>query len=213
MNSTNKKRLTILCLIISLSIRLCGETPSSILSVAATNAPSTWEGVFRLRDIQPVALEGNEMAYLAIYTNSNLQVSGFEAALSGVVVDLFEERGDHAVKLLSAGANDCGTAPHILAFGNMPPATGRYWSIWRVPGNGGILTYEQYAYTNGVMELTGAFVYDGKPDFKWYRENGIAVPNTEIPSLDFSGHHIIWLNTNTVYRLDAYNFNFPGEKR
>lgn len=207
----NKKTLTILGLIAAVSLCLCGETPSSIMSVASTNAPSTWEGVFRLRDIHPITLESNEMVYLAIYTNSNLQVSAFEAALRGVIVDVFGERASQAVRLLSAGANNWGSTPHILAFGSMLPPENKYWSIWRVPGNGGNLTYERYAYTNGVMTQTDAFVYEGKPDFKWYRENGIAIPPTEIPPLDFSGHHIIWRNTNTVYKLEVYDFNFPDE--
>ncbi len=60
------------------------------------------------------------------------------------------------------------------------------------------------------MSLKDTFIYDGKPDFKWFRENGILGPNSEIPPLDFSNHNIIWLNTNTVYKLGAYHFNFPG---
>ena len=123
---------------------------------------------------------------------------------------MLENRNGQTVRLLSAGANNWGSAPHILAFGDILPAANRYWSIWRVPGNGAILVYEKYAYTNGVMVRSDECVLDGKPDFRWYRENGLWEPRTEIPPLDFSNHHIIWLNTNTLYKLEAYNFNFPG---
>ena len=194
---------------ICFAAQLCLAVPASILSVIATNAPSTWEGVFRIRDIHPVALESNETAYLAIYTNSAITETGFNAALHGVLIDLFEERDGEAVRLLSAGAEDKGTAPHILAFGDILPAANRYWSIWRVPGNGGLLAYERYIYTNGVMARTDLFAYDGiRPDLKWYRDNGWNYMDT--PPLDFSNHNIIWLNTNTVYKLGAYDFNFPG---
>ena len=209
MNLMNKA-VGILGLVMCVSTTICGEVPPSILAVTATNAPSTWEGVFRFRDIHPVTLEGNETAFLAIYTNSNIKASGFEAALYGVVIDLLENRNGQTVRLLSAGANNWGSAPHILAFGDILPAANRYWSIWRVPGNGAILVYEKYAYTNGVMVRSDECVLDGKPDFRWYRENGLWEPRTEIPPLDFSNHNIIWLNTNTLYKLEAYNFNFPG---
>ena len=200
----------LLAIFAACAARLCLATPASILSVTATNAPSTWEGVFRIRDIHPVALESNETAYLAIYTNSAIKDKGFMAALHGVVIDLLEERDGEAVRLLSAGTNDWGTAPHILAFGDILPATNEYWSIWRYPGNGGVLGYEHYNYTNGIMVQIDQCIYDRKPDFKWYRKNGIGIPSSEISPIDFSDHNIIWLNTNTVYKLAAYDFNFHG---
>lgn len=188
---------------------LCLATPASILSVTATNVLTTWEGDYRCRDIHAVALEGDEAAYLAIYTNTKYSVTGVKATLNGVLIELYKESGSQAERLLTAGEDKCGCAPHILAFGDILPATNRYWTIWRDTAPGAHLYYEQYIFTNSAFQLTDRLAFTGiKPDLSWHRYEGGHYYNTL--SLDFSNHNIIWLNTNTLYRLDVYNFNFQG---
>lgn len=191
------------------TVQLCLATPASILSVTATNVLGTWEGDYRCRDTYAVTLEGDETAYLAIYTNTKYAVTGVEATLKGVLIELYKESGNGVVRLLTAGEDKWGCAPHILAFGNILPASKRYWTIWRDTAPGAHLFYERYACTNTAFQLTDRFAFAGiKPDLKWHRYEGGHYSDT--PPLDFSNHNIIWLNTNTLYRLDVYHFNFPG---
>lgn len=202
---------TIKCVALSLfvAIRLFGEVPPAILTVTSTNILSIWEGNFVFRDIRAVPLEGNETVYLAIYSNATPAAARYDARLDGTLIELYKEANDgQAVRLLTAGEDKWGCAPHILAFGNILPATGRYWTIWRDPDYSAHLEYERYSYTNSVFELTDRLVFTGiKPNLFWKRyENGQL---SDTPPLDFSNHHIIWLNTNTLYKLEAYNFNFP----
>ena len=173
-----------------------GRLAESVAAVAATNALSTWEGQYSFRCV--AQLEGHSSA-----TNLFLCLYGREGC-EGTLLEIYRQASPAPRKVLAAAENVKGVTPVAIQCGvctNQVSAT--YWSSWRHPGTGGLLSYLRYSISYDDFVVSAHYEYcdigDGR---RWHVLSGDDV-YVAVTNVDRSADIALWTNTNTLYSTAA----------
>lgn len=139
------------------------EEFASVQDYVRTNVLETWEGQYATSAVYPLfSPRVQDGLFLCVYTCPQAE---------GNLAELYRVANQTKVlRVLAADVNVKGVTPRLEALGcltNSPVEN--YWIRWRHPGNGGYLTYDEYACVAGKFSLTNRFEYcdigEGK---RWY---------------------------------------------
>jgi hypothetical protein len=124
-------------------------------AVLATRTHETWEGTYKLAEVQMLRIESMTNLYLVLY-----RCAGHD----GTIVDFATARTNGEPRFLrEANDNVKGVTPILEGVDVLP--TGREADIivrWMHPGNGGHRTVERYRYTSDSLELIARSHFRGK---------------------------------------------------
>ena len=188
--------ITLLSLVSAVGMADRGPFAESVEAVAATNELSTWEGPYSFRDV--VQLEGHPSATnlcLCLYCREGRE---------GTLLEIYRQGASAPRKVLAADENVKGVTPVAIQFGactNQASAT--YWSSWRHPGNGGLLSYLRDSVSNDDFIVSARYEYcDLGQGRLWHSlfDDDVYVAVTNV---DRTADIVLWNNTNSVYSAVA----------